>query len=325
MQGVDREQFNQIIKDSNRRLTRLKLLADFFQNVDLISIMIRTNLIHQTFNDSTELDINKLELFHLQFTDSLIELFQKIKKAKEQQIIIVKKEIVLNNEYIDKIRLTETSNNFEQERKFHNATASVTLRRLYNYLAENKSDDFDWNEMASFTYKYRSGYYRVLGTEQFKQITAGGHPSMNYQQSYVTIERKLLGKLNKQQFKVRFLCGMQYHNTTLELFSIFQDDELFLYHVEERRFFLIDETMLKDIDININTSRQSNLVKELKDRNVLLDHELEHMKQNLKEEQKKLLDDYLNTISTVDFLTQLQNVDEQTNILRTMLNLNINP
>ncbi|MNS29751.1 hypothetical protein D3C72_617640 [compost metagenome] len=325
MQGVDREQFNQIIKDSNRRLTRLKLLADFFQNVDLISIMIRTNLIHQTFNDSTELDINKLELFHLQFTDSLIELFQKIKKAKEQQIIIVKKEIVLNTEYIDKIRLTKSSDNFEQERKFYNATVSVTLRKLYTYLAENRSDDFDWNEMASFTYKYRSSYYRILNTEQFRQVTDSGQASMSYQKSYVTIERKLLGKLNKQQFKVRFLCGMQYHNTTLELFSIFQDDELFLYHVEERKFFLVDETMLKGMDINMNTSRQSNLVKELTERNVSLNCELEHIKQDLKDEQKKLLDDYLNTISTVDFLTQLQNVDEQTNILRTMLNLNINP
>lgn len=322
-QGVDKEQFNQIVKDSNRRLTRLKLLADFFQQVDLISITIRTKLIHQTFSENTELDINKLELFHLQFTDSLIELFQKIKKGKEQQIILLNKEIALNNEYIDKISLSEAADNFEQERKFYNSTVSITLRKLYEQLAANRGDDFDWGTMNAFTYKYRNEYYRTLATEQFEQLTDVEREKV-YQKPYVTIEQKLLGKLNIQNFKVRFLCGLKYQNTTLEIFSIFQDEDLFFYHVEEKSFFLLEHDHVKGINIVTNTSKQTGLGKELADRNSALQNELEYIKLDLKEEQKKLLDDYLATISTVDFLTQLQNVDEQTNILRTMLNLNIN-
>ena len=39
---------------------------------------------------------------------------------------------------------------------------------------------------------------------------------------------------------------------------------------------------------------------------------------------EEVLEGYLEKISGVDFLDELQNVDEQTNILRAMLNININ-
>ncbi|WP_435525767.1 hypothetical protein [Chryseobacterium indoltheticum] len=72
-----------IMSQSKRRLTRLKLLANFFENVDIIAIYIKTDIIHNLFNENQTLDFNKLELFHLQYTDSLIELLTKIKKKRK--------------------------------------------------------------------------------------------------------------------------------------------------------------------------------------------------------------------------------------------------
>ena len=69
-----------ILSQSKRRLTKLKLLANFFENVDIISIYIKTDIIHNLFQENKALDYSKLELFHLQYTDSLIELLTKIKK-----------------------------------------------------------------------------------------------------------------------------------------------------------------------------------------------------------------------------------------------------
>ncbi|RXM49738.1 MULTISPECIES: hypothetical protein [unclassified Chryseobacterium] len=48
------------------------------------------------FQENTALDYNKLELFHLQYTDSLIELLTKIKRQKENDMLAVLNEIDIN-------------------------------------------------------------------------------------------------------------------------------------------------------------------------------------------------------------------------------------
>ena len=87
-----------ILADSKRRLTRLKLLSNFFENIDLLSIYIKTQIIHQLFEENKTLDYSKLELFHLQYTDSLLELLLKIKKKKEHDMISVINEININQQ-----------------------------------------------------------------------------------------------------------------------------------------------------------------------------------------------------------------------------------
>lgn len=323
--SAERENFEQIIKDSHRRVVRLKLLSNFFQQIDLVSIYIRTKLIHQTFNDSKELDINKLELFHLQYSDSLIELLQKIKKSKEQQITFLTHEIQLNQEYVDRSQTVVSEENFEQERKFYSALVSATLKRLYDQLSTpEKEYSFDWSGMAAFTYKYRENYYRELTEEQTKILKEEWTSVKAYETPYVIFERKLLGKLNIQQFKVRFICGYASGTDTFELFSIFRDEDFFIYHVAEKRFFFIEEAKLDLFNTETNTRQNRVLAEELQERNMQLEAMITEVKTTLKPDQEKLLKEYLSTISSVDFMEHLQSVDAQTNILRTMLNLNIN-
>ena len=77
------EIYTQIIEDSAKRLRTVKTLSNFFNHKDLFAVYIRTKVIHNLFESNKNLDANKLELFHVQYTSSLIELFSKLKKSKE--------------------------------------------------------------------------------------------------------------------------------------------------------------------------------------------------------------------------------------------------
>jgi hypothetical protein len=76
----EEDRYLQIIKESNRKLVILELLTNFFNHKDLVGVLVRTKIIHTLFQNNRILDINKLELFHIQYTDSLITFFKKIKK-----------------------------------------------------------------------------------------------------------------------------------------------------------------------------------------------------------------------------------------------------
>ena len=68
-----------ILNDSKRRIQKLKIFENFFKQPDLLSIVVRTEIIHSFFEKNKEnIDLNKLELFHLQYTDSLSDLLKKI-------------------------------------------------------------------------------------------------------------------------------------------------------------------------------------------------------------------------------------------------------
>src|SRR5476651_1312430 len=101
-----------ILNESNRIISRLQLLSVFFGDDIIYRIYLRSQVIHQLFADNAELDINKLQLFHLQYTQSLIDLLVKIKKNNEKSILILLDEIQLNKDLIAKIQ--ESVLTFEQ-------------------------------------------------------------------------------------------------------------------------------------------------------------------------------------------------------------------
>src|SRR5215217_3330187 len=89
-----------ILKTSRTEISRLQLLSVFFEDEVLYKIYLRSQVIHQLFENNEELDIDKLELFHVQFTASLIELLRKIKKSNEKSVSLIYDEIDLNKELI---------------------------------------------------------------------------------------------------------------------------------------------------------------------------------------------------------------------------------
>lgn len=306
-----------ILSQSKRRLTRLKLLANFFEHIDIISIYIKTDIIHNLFQENTALDYNKLELFHLQYTDSLIELLTKIKKQKENDMLAVINEININNKYISGFEERRVDS-FQTDRKMYSGVFSQHLKTLYQDLTEDRFTA-NWDNVLYFHKKYAREFYRTDADETL--LKSNSFPS--YQYKDYSIERKLLGRLNIQGFKVRFVCGYLIGTHDYEIFRIFQTDDYFIFSVDEKKLYLFDKELDK-LDISENQSNQSSIIDQLKSKNEQLEHTMNERKRFLPAEVEAVLKDYIRNLENIDIMSKIFDFNEETNILRAMLNLNLN-
>ncbi len=307
-----------ILSQSKRRLTKLKLLANFFENADIISIYIKTDVIHNLFQENKGLDYSKLELFHLQFTDSLIELLTKIKRQKENDMLAVLNEIDVNKKYISGFE-EKRVDGFETDRKMYSGIFSNQLKNLYQDLTEDKFR-LNWDNVLYFYKKYATEFYRSnVDEELLKSETFPAYQYQDYQ-----IERKLLGRLNIQNFKVRFVSGYVISGNEYELFKIFQSDDHFIFNIEGRRMYLIDPKKLEKLDTTPNESNQGTIIHQLKRKNEQLEDTMNERKKILPEQVVNVLKDYIKNLENTDIMSKMFDINEETNILRAMLNLNLN-
>ena len=318
----DEELFVQIIKDSNKKLMGLKLLCNFFNHTDLIGVLIRTKIIHNLFEKNRALDINKLELFHIQYTVSLVELFQKLKKSKEQNYLLVSDEIYINDDFICKLESEIGEIKFSEQMKVHARNMSQKIACLYKMLASDKEDAFSWDEIVDFSKSIQSEYYREITPEQYEQITCFNKSI--YQNSVAKFEKKLLGRLNILNFRVKFLCGLICNNEIIEIYEFIDSNDKFIFINNNKSFIFLNEIGAKGIDMSKNNSAKHQVIHQLKTKNTVLKEQLGTLKTSLPKNVQEVLKNYLEKILSVDFLDELQNVDEQTNILKAMLNININ-
>lgn len=307
-----------IMSQSTRRLTKLKLLANFFENVDIISIYIKTDIIHNLFQENKGLDYSKLELFHLQYTDSLIELLTKIKRQKENDMLAVIKEIEVNSKYISGFE-EKRADGFETDRKMYSGIFSKHLKNLYQDLTENKFR-LDWENILYFHKKYAAEFYRSEVDEEL--LKSGAFPAYQYQD--YQIERKLLGRLNIQNFKVRFICGYAISGNEYELFRIFQTDDYFIFDIEGKKMYLTDPKKMEKLNTSPNESNQGAIINQLKRKNEELENAMTERKKILPDQVQNVLKDYIKNLENTDIMSRIFDINEETNILRAMLNLNLN-
>ena len=312
----------QIISESTKKLIVLKLLANFFNHADLIAVLIRTKIIHNLFEGNKELDINKLDLFHIQYTNTLIDLFQKLKKSKEQNYQLVCDEIYINDDFIARLKLDVSDHDFVHEVRVHNVNMSQKIEALYRQLETGIKSNFSWNEVIAFSAKRGSEYYREISAENFLQLTHHAEKKV-YKNTYTSIERKLLGKLNIQQFRIKFLCGFKSGDQFAEVFEFVNSNERFVFINDQKTFYLIENSHTAGLELSKNLSSKNQVLEQLQQKNANLKEQLSKIRTSLPPDVENVLENYLTKISGVDFLEELQNVDEQTNILKAMLNINI--
>ena len=312
-----------ILKNSKKRIQKLKLLSKFFQKEDLINIIIKTEVIQSYFESKSiaGLDINKLELFHIQYTDSLIVLLDKIKKQKEAGILTAYKEIDANEDYIASfISQEKNGRDFNTERKYQNALVSDFLRSIYNNLTDIRTP-IDYKKVRNLSNFYAQDYYR----KEAKIDCLLSLPDVRYYEyDNVDIERKLLGKLNANNFKIRFVCGYIISNQIFELFRIVDTNEDFIWNLQTNEFYILAEDIALLLDRSPNTSSKRSIVSDLRNRNEELKTKAEDMKTELPEEVITLLEKYKETLDSQEVLNQVISIDEELNILNSMLNLNLN-
>ena len=317
------EIYAQIIKESSKRLVVLKTLSNFFNHKDLFAVFVRTQVIHNLFESNKNLDVNKLDLFHVQYTSTLIDLFQKLKKAKEQQYLLLSDEIYINQDLVRKLEGEATGANFNAASRSHSKAMSEKIKQLYDMLAGGSLSEFSWGDTMSFSQTMRAEFFRQMEPAQFTQLT-GADGRNSYENEFVTIERKLLGRLNIYNFRLKFSCGFVCNDEVAEVFDFVDSNDKFIFNNNSKSFYFLDEQMVNGIDLSKNTSNKTSIIIDLKLKSDSLREKQSTIKSYIAPDVEEVLASYLDRISGVDFLDELQNVDEQTNILRAMLNININ-
>lgn len=308
-----------ILKKSNAEINRLQLLSVFFDEEIIYKIFLRTQVIHQLFVKNDDLEIEKLDLFHLQFTDSVIALLRKIKKSNEKNVALIYDEIDLNEALIDKMAETlNDKNSFVQDKQKQSLKINQSLRRLYDNLSD-LSTDFPFSKNINvFSAKYANEYYFDLTSDQLAKLINFEGKNV-YSNAYATIERKLMGRLCKFDFRTEFHLGLKSGELIVEIYKFLDNKTFYLFFPGRNLFLLCDLSVFKDLDATNTLSEREKIVQELAYKNDKLKSNAAVLKTAIAKEVQDLLESSYQKISDISFLNHLNNFDVQSNILKEML------
>lgn len=313
------ERRENILKTSRTEISRLQLLSVFFEEEALYKIYLRSQVIHQLFEQNEELDIDKLELFHVQFTASLIELLRKIKKSNERNVSLIYDEIDLNKELIRKMSNTVFSEkNFNLDKQKQALKINLSLRKLFEVLSD-LSEDFPFaKNINSFNSRYAKDFFYDISAEQLGGLIAFD-PKDVYVNEHALIERKLMGLLCKHDFRTEFFYGLKSGQLIIELYRFIDIEKYFLFFPSRNLFLLCELNELEGIDWTNNLSEKGRIVQELSYKNDKLMSNAAALKTFIPNEIVALLEENYVKISDINFMDHLNNYDVQANILKAML------
>lgn len=325
MEQGQQEIYAEIINDSAKKLRVVKMLSNFFSHKQLFEVYVRTKVIHNLFEANKGLDIHRLELFHLQYTTSFTDLFIKLKKAKEQQYMLLQDEIYINEDLIEKLEKETRSCSFATEAKQHAFALQEILQQFHAFLkSDTKTTVHGWDNSTLLSMRRGQEFYRKITGEQFTELTQIQEKEV-YCEADAVIEKTLLEQLNRFRFRIKFTCGLQFEGNYIEVFDFVDSNEQFIFINKAKAFYFLDKHAYPWLDLSKNQSgNRAAMIEKLKSRNDVLKGTQAGIKTVLPDAVQQVLKAYLDKISEVNFINELQNVDEQTNILRAMLNININ-
>ncbi|MGI4804940.1 MAG: hypothetical protein ACRYFL_09230 [Janthinobacterium lividum] len=309
-----------IFQNSQRIISKLQLLAAFFQEEIIYKIYLRSQVIHQLFEQNPELDVNNLELFHLQYTASLIDLLKKIKKNNEQNVSLLFDEIQLNNELEEQLaRSFYQEKNYQQGKQKQTLKINISLRHLYQLLSDNL-DEYPFSKnINSFSAQFSAEFYNEVSAELLQDLIYFD-PAKVYTNAHAVIEKKLLGLLCKFDFKTEFFCGLKAGNSVLEVYKFSETDRYFLFYPARNLFLFCDYAKLENIRQSNQISQKEKMILELKAKNDQLQSSIGVAKVYLPQEIKMLLSENYRKLNDISFMQNISNIDAQANILKAMLN-----
>lgn len=317
------ENRRQILNESTRALSKLHLLAAFFADEIVMKVYVRSQVIHQLFENNTELDVNKLELFNLQFTDTVVELLRKIKKSNERNVMLLFDEIQVNTDMITRLEASSYSeNDYRLEKQRQTLKINNSLRKLYEVLSNDSSEYPFAKNINSFSARFASGFYPTVEADVLAKLTEY-QPNEVYTNAHAIIQRKLMGLLCKYDFKTEFYSGLKSGSLIVEVFRILETDIYYIFYPSRNLFLLCDAAEIQAINNTIALDKPDTMVQELKNRNDQLQSSVAVTKAFLPNEVRTLLADHYKKISDINFLQNMANFDTQANILKAMLNTDL--
>ncbi|WP_158799580.1 hypothetical protein [Pedobacter sp. L105] len=309
-----------ILKESNQIISRLQILSVFFQEEVVYKIYLRSQVIHQLFENNEQLSIDKLELFHLQFTTSVVELLKKIKKSNEKNVTLIDEEIRLNQEVIEKLNETlQNEQSFLAGRQHQSLKINNSLRNLFEVLSEHSTDFPFVKNITQFSARFAKDFYYTISSDQLARLI-NYDSSTVYVNSAATIEKKLMGLLCKYDFKTEFLYGLKSGTMVIEIYKFTAIDRYFLFFPSRNLFLFCTPEEIEELDFSHTSSEKAKMIQEMAYKNDQLKSNAAAVKTYIPPEIIKLLQENYAKISDINFLDNLSNFDVQANILKTMLN-----
>lgn len=312
-----------ILKDSNKIISKLQILSVFFEDEIVYKIYLRTQVIHQLFEGNAELDIHKLELFHVQFTETVIALLKKIKKNNEKNVSLMFHEIDLNKDLMERLDDSVfTVKNFNLDKQKQALKINTTLRKLYQVLSEDSQDYPFSKNINAFNSRFSQDFFFDISPDLLMELIQYD-PKDVYTNAYVIIQKKLLGSLCKYDFKNDFFCGLTAGSLIIEVYKFVNADKYFLFFPSRNLFLLFDLSKITGIDWSNTLSKKEKIIQELADKNDQMESTAGVMKEYIPVEIKNLLAEHYKKISDINFLHNISSFDIQANILKTMLNTDL--
>lgn len=316
------ENRSQILGESARLLSKLHLLGVFFGDDILYKIYLRSQVIHQLYEQNPELDINRLELLNLQFTTTIVELLRQIKRNNEKSVSLLEEEIRLNEELIDSLEHRAVSDNdYRLEMQRQELKMRSSLQHLYDSLSNDTNAYPFAKNINGFSARYAGSFFAPVSTELLGQLTAFSEPEV-YRNAHAVIQRKLMGLLCKHEFRVHFMCGLNAGSQILEVYRIPDTGVTFIYYSGRNLFLLCDSQEIAAIRGELS-ERPPDIVEDLRNRTDQLKSIMALAKVKIPPDIRALMADHYKHISDINFLQDIANYDAQANILKAMLNTRI--
>lgn len=343
------------LDDSTKKINNLIPYINYFNNAVLNGILSKTSIIHQIFEMNRHMKFTKLDQFHMYYTDHLIQVLKKYKTTVEQKLSLYNIELKtknnelsdlntkLNNNGVSKktsvgknVKLTTTtSTSYNDEYQVDYANYfGLLLLSIYNSLKENFKD-FRYKskiDLVRYNSKFPNLVFQIpknsnlnLGSNfdvasfDFKNDT-NFYSFENYY-----IEKKLMGQLNKIDFKIKFLSTCYFVKEHIDLFEFISDKNEKIHFMYMGGYFVVvDLEVFKPYLFSKYTKQFSivNEIEKLKNEVDVLTEKIEEFKV-IDDNTIKLLTQYYDKISAEDFINDLNKEDnnmEKQN-LKTILEL----
>lgn len=298
-----------ILEESLKKIQKLKLFSVYFKSDLIFDIYVRFIIIHDTFKDNPEIPINKLESFDLQYTSSVIELLQHVKSKNEKDVLLLLKELSLYQENVKEKEI----NKFE----FTNYCSLLknVIKNFYNIIQK----DYDIDPFGTISDNEKiiinknNNYINKNCECEFNFIPLSNE-SKFYSNSFFSIEKSLLGKLNKYEYN--FTIKQYYCNNDIKLLLCEFNTIYFIYNINDNILFIVENSIIKLLDdslININGNHINNKISNIESR-------ISKTKIFIPDDTQVVLKELYSKICDVEFLETLNKIDEKNEILKAMIN-----
>lgn len=303
----------EILKNSKSKLSELNIMSNFFKTLDLSNVLINTSLIISYFESNIEReDLSKLELFNLQYTDSLLELLRKVKSNKEREIANVT--IKYNRFIYEQKRLVYNNPNLDEEfvisKKLHELEISLLFENFFN-----NTEYKDFNKLKSFHKKYSSRYFYNIDEDDKKFIES---ENIRYYTRFNTkIDSELLELVANKKFKIKLSYGFNSKDASFELFTVEDSDIVFLWNINKKCFYISQSNfysfgeMLNSVQTKIENYSDK------------LQSSINEIMKDIPKEINKLINKYNKVLEDIIYNSESYDTKEEENILKAMLDLKI--